>query len=233
MKKFALGFLVVLSLGLVVQAGTESYSGKDKEIKQVVPPPCPEWYRDTEWNVSLWGTYVFTANDWESDEYIESDHGWGGGIDAKYFFHRYFGIGIEAWGIDAQRQRFEGLESIPGDGIVAVFDHEDRLIGAVKGTLTLRFPLHCSRLAPYIFGGAGVIFGGGERDLLVREANAQGANIPATHTDGDPQFLGQVGAGFEVRLTPHVGWINDFSWNFVAHDNSDFGMVRSGINFAF
>src|SRR6266550_920944 len=38
------------------------YSGKDseKEIKQVAPPPCPEWYGDREWNVNLWGTYAFT-----------------------------------------------------------------------------------------------------------------------------------------------------------------------------
>src|SRR5215469_4736124 len=32
----------------------------DKEMKQVAPPPCPEWYGDREWNVNLWGTYLFT-----------------------------------------------------------------------------------------------------------------------------------------------------------------------------
>src|SRR3954447_14586182 len=39
-----------------------SRSGKDsgKEMKQVAPPPCPEWYGDREWNVNLWGTYAFT-----------------------------------------------------------------------------------------------------------------------------------------------------------------------------
>src|SRR6184192_2420510 len=26
----------------------------DKEMKQVAPPPCPEWYGDREWNVNLW-----------------------------------------------------------------------------------------------------------------------------------------------------------------------------------
>jgi hypothetical protein len=237
MKKFLLGFLVVLSLGFVVQGGTEIYSGKDKEMKQVVPPPCPEWYRDTEWNVSIWGTYLFTGNDWDDDEYIQSDHGWGGGIDAKYFFHRYFGIGLEGWAVNAQRQRFLGVEfvPIPGDGtaFVDVFDHEDRFIGAVKGTFTVRYPIHCSRFAPYIWGGAGVIFGGGETDVLVVVPNGQVADIPAEHRDGDAEFLGQVGAGFEIRLTPHIGLINDFSWNFTSHDNSDFGMIRSGVNFAF
>jgi len=64
------------------------YSGK--EIKQVAPPPCPEWYADREFNVSLWGArYVFTGNNWIDDRYIEADHAWGGGIDLKYFFMRY------------------------------------------------------------------------------------------------------------------------------------------------
>ncbi len=35
--------------------------------------------------------------------YLEADHAWGGGIDLTYFFHRYFGIGIEGWAMDARR----------------------------------------------------------------------------------------------------------------------------------
>jgi hypothetical protein len=229
MKKFLLGFLVILSLGFVAQGGTEIYSGKDKEMKQVVPPPCPEWYRDTEWNVSIWGTYLFTGNDWEDDEYIQSDHAWGGGIDAKYFFHRYFGIGIEGWAVNATRQELD--VSGVGGGIVTITD-DSRFIGAVKGTFTIRFPIHCSRFAPYVWGGAGIIFGGGETEEFI----VTGAAAPVfttVHHDGDAEFLGQVGAGFEFRLTPHIGLINDFSWNFTSHDNSDFGMIRSGVNFAF
>jgi hypothetical protein len=45
--------------------------------------------------------------------------------------------------------------------------------------------------------------------------------------------MGQVGGGLEVRFTPHIGWINDFSWNFVDGPKNNFGMVRSGVNFAF
>ena len=126
-------------------------------MKQVVPPPCPEWYGDTEWNVSLWGTYLFTGNDWEDDEYLETDHAWGGG---------------------------------------------------------------------------GVIFGGGETDTLVI-VDTDPTVFGTVHNDGDAEWIAQIGAGFEVRLTRHIGIINDFSWNFVGRDNSDFGMIRSGINFAF
>lgn len=227
MKKFAFAFLAILSLGCIAQAGTSTYSGK--EMKQVAPPPCPEWYRDTEWNVSLWGTYVFTSEDWRNDEYIEADHAWGGGIDVKYFFHRYFGLGIEAWGVDAQRQ----VVDVSGVGIPTVSVTEDsRVIGAVKGTITLRYPIHCSRFAPYVYGGAGVIFGGGERDEVVTTGVVAPVFTTIHHGD-EAEFLGQVGGGIEVRITPHIGLFNDASFNFVARDNSDFGMVRTGINFAF
>jgi hypothetical protein len=234
MKKIVFGLLIMAASTLIAFGG-ETYSGT--EAKQVVPPPCPEWYRDTEWNVSLWGTYVFTAEDWGDDRYIEADHAWGGGMDVKYFFHRYFGVGIEGWAVDAQRERLLGRELVPivGDGtrVVDVVDHDSRIVGAVKGTFTLRYPFHCSRFSPYIYGGAGAIFGGGERDTLILIGNAQQLFTTARHSDGDPEFLGQVGAGFEYRLTPHIGLINDFSWNFVGKDNSDFGMVRAGVNFAF
>ncbi|HJX25653.1 MAG TPA: hypothetical protein VJ252_05825 [Chthoniobacterales bacterium] len=231
MKKFALTFLVLLSLGLAAQAGSEAYSGKD--MKQVAPPPCPEWYADNEWNVNLWGAYLFTGNDWEDDEYLEADHAWGGGLDAKYFFHRYFGIGVEAFGAEARRETFD----IANHPIINEHGHDTREIGAFLGTFTLRYPFHCSRFAPYIWGGGGAIFGGGERDEVVSDGfGGNIAPIPLFHTEHrgtEVEGIGQIGAGFEVRFTRHVGWTNDFSWNFVTRDNSDFGMVRSGINFAF
>jgi len=99
MKRLVLCLLAFGVIASAAFAGTE-YSGK--EMKQVAaPPPCPEWYADREFNVSLWGTYVFTGNNWEDDRYLEADHAWGGGIDLKYFFMRYIGVGIEGWAVDA------------------------------------------------------------------------------------------------------------------------------------
>ena len=234
MKKIALCLTIMAVSALVAIAGPESYSGK--EMKQVVPPPCPEWYRDTEWNVGIWGTYVFTSEESSDDEYIEADHAWGGGIDAKYFFHRYFGIGLEGWAVQARRETFDFVVDPPV--FIDEVGHQTRTVGAVLGTLTLRYPFHCSRFSPYIWGGGGVILGGGERDEIVSDGfgGIGKVPIPLFHTEHhgtSTEAIGQVGAGFEIRITPHVGIINDFSWNFVAHDNSDFGMVRGGVNFAF
>jgi hypothetical protein len=227
MKKLIVSLLGVAAISSIGFAGTETYSGK--EMKQVAPPPCPEWYADREFNVGLWGTYVFTGNDWRNDRYIEADHAWGGGIDLKYFFWRYIGVGIEGWAVDARRsfEEVTGTEVFQFSGI----GHESRAVGSVLGTLTLRYPIPCTRFAPYVFGGGGGIFGGGERTRFVTTGPLP--TIRTEQTDSESKAIGQVGAGLEVRFTPHIGWINDFSWNFVDGRDNNFGMVRSGINFAF
>jgi hypothetical protein len=229
-----LGFGVIASAAF---AG-ETYSGK--EMKQVAaPPPCPEWYADQEFNVSLWGTYVFTGNEWQNDRYIRADHAWGGGIDAKYFWHRYFGFGIEGWAVDA-RQAFPHFAFDVSDdafepGGSPHFDHSNHAIGAVLGTLTFRYPFHCSRFSPYAFVGGGGIFGGGQKVHVERVQDEEGLDIVQTagHTGEESKAIGQFGGGLEIRFTPHIGWVNDFSWNVVDGTHNNFGMVRSGINFAF
>jgi hypothetical protein len=236
MKKFALTFLALLSLGLAAQAGPEAYSGKD--MKQVAPPPCPEWYADNEWNINVFGIYAFTGNDWADDTYFEADHGFGGGADVKYFFHRYFGIGIEAWGVSANRRsrelaedEFSALDPEPrfetGHGA-----HDSRFVGAVLGTFTLRYPIHCSRFSPYIFVGDGVIFGGGESAMFIDDESDADADKTVI-SDSNARFISQLGGGLEVRITHRIGITSDFSWNVIEGINNNFGMVRSGINFAF
>ena len=249
MKRLVLGLLGFGVIASVAFAG-ETYSGK--EMKQVAPPPCPEWYADNEFNVSLWGTYVFTGTEWRNDRYLEADHAWGGGIDFKYFFHRYFGVGIEGFGLDARQARENIFVDLSDDVFARRFDNVNKGIGAVLGTFTLRYPIHCSRFSPYIWGGFGGIFGGGQRPInqWFRENAAgfpvtgpgglisnggEGFDIRKTvgHTESESEIMGQVGGGMEVRITPHIGWVSDFSWNFVDGPKNNFGMVRTGVNFAF
>ena len=227
MKKSVLGLLCIAAITSAAVAGTETYSGK--EMKQVAPPPCPQWYADNEFNVSLWGTYIFTGNNWQDDRYLESDHAFGGGIDLKYFFHRYFGVGIEGWAVDSRRA-FEDVFVDLNNGVFSdTTRHESRAVGSVLGTLTLRYPIPCTRFSPYIFGGGGAIFGGGEKTNVV----VSDGIIRTEQTGSESRAIGQVGGGMEVRMTPHIGWVSDFSWNFVDGSHNNFGMVRTGVNFAF
>jgi hypothetical protein len=236
MKRLLLAGLGVVVIASGAFAGTETYSGK--EMKQVAPLPCPEWYRDQEFNVGLWGTYVFTGNEWANDRYLEVDHAWGGGIDAKYFFRRYFGVGIEGWAVSARQAT--GLD-FTRSLFTNAFDsesvhHEDNVVGAVLGTFTFRYPIPCSRFAPYAFAGGGVILGGGKQTFGLEIVQSGPFNHPLTREtvhDSEARAIGQFGGGVEVRITPHIGWINDFSWNVVDGPHNNFGMVRSGLNFAF
>jgi hypothetical protein len=227
-----------------------------KEMKQVAPPPCPEWYGDNEWNVNLWGTYAFTNTEYNPnlwlvdvvqstseghpvlgtyDRYIGGDHAWGGGGDIKYFFHRYFGVGIEGFALDASKNGFNIFE----DPTIPIFTTEkinhDHTIGAVLGTLTLRYPIPCTRFAPYAWAGVGAIFGGGERDVLHTQGppDAFAVHAETDHFGSETKVLGQFGAGLEVRFARHVGWTNDLSFGVIDGPQNNFGMFRSGLNFAF
>ena len=255
MKRLNFLLIICFAFSRLVHAG--EFSGK--EIKQVAPPPCPEWYGDNEWNISIWGTYAMTGTEYAPnpsladivqstteghtvygtfDKYLGGDHAWGGGADIKYFFHRYFGIGVEGFVLDARRGAGFDLES---DG-VNVFIHEKttdhRAIGEVLGTFTVRYPIPCTRFAPYAWAGGGAIFGGGERDRIVFDGfgGTGEAEVPLFHTvhsDSTTEAVGQFGVGLEFRFARHIGWMNDFSWNVVDGPQNNFGMFRSGINFAF
>jgi FecR-like protein len=208
------------------------------------PPPGPQWYADNEWNGSLWGTYASTGNKealtpgrflaGKNDTYLEADHAWGGGIDAKYFFSRYFGLGVEGYVLDVRQSYPNVFIPFPQLGFNQAFAataHDRRAVGSVLATFTLRYPIGCSRFAPYVFAGGGVIFGGGQR--ITPSSTVLPNGSVSLRSDSSAEAVRQFGGGIEVRLTPHIGIINDFSWNLVDGPHNDFGMARTGINFAF
>jgi hypothetical protein len=228
MKKLTISMCALAAMTCVAFGGTETYSSGKEMKQQAAIRTTSEWYRDTEWNISLWGTYAFTGEEWENDTYLGVDHAWGGGLDAKYFFARYFGAGLEAYGLALNDQTgitFAGTE-------VDESDLDDRgAAGAVLGTFTFRYPIPNSRIAPYGFVGGGVIFGGGGREEIFFDTDDD--VFRARRDDSEAKLISQFGGGFEVRLTPTIGIMNDFSWNVVDGGQNNFGMARAGVTFAF
>jgi hypothetical protein len=225
MKRLTLSLCAAVAMTSAAFAGTETYS---KESKSVAPPPCPQWYADNEFNLTLSGVYVGTGNEWREDTYLAVDHAWGGALDAKYFVHRYFGFGVQGWVASANTHDIfdNGFSRTWGDG-------NSHAVGSVLGTFTLRFPISCSRFAPYVWAGGGGIFGGGrDHEFLLAPGEPLGI-VRREFDESKTKAVGQFGGGFEVRFTPHVGWTNDISWNVVSGSNNNFGMARTGINFAF
>jgi hypothetical protein len=145
------------------------------------------------------------------------DQTWGGGADMKYFWSKYFGVGVEGVGLAAKT-------NFAGGGLM---------------TLTGRFPF--GRFAPYVTGGIGFIDGGATLYRFFNEkhvyapgglpdpANPNGPVFDAgsyvsherEYFTTDPVYnhhvraLGQIGAGLEFRITCHIGLMADFTWNFV------------------
>ena len=224
MKKLTLSLCAAVAMVSAAYAG-ETYS---KESKSVAPPPCPQWYADNEFNLTLSGEYLWTSNEWRDDRYLSVDHAWGGALDAKYFVHRYFGFGVQAWGAEAKTNDLFIVGASRGRG-----PEDSHLVGGVLGTFTLRFPIACSRFAPYFWAGGGGVFGGGRDHDFFLDPTVVGGVVRREFDDSRARLVGQVGGGFEVRFTPHVGWTNDVSWNIVSGSDNNFGIARTGINFAF
>lgn len=221
MKKLTLTLCAVTALVSAAYAGPAQYSGK--EMKQAVETPCPSWYADQEFNISLSGVYAPTVNKHNEDTYLGDDHSWGGAIDAKYFFRRYFGLGIQGFAVDTQNSHHNDGFRRDSDG----------LVGGALGTFTFRYPIPCSRFAPYAWIGGGAIFGGGSNGR-VRDFDVDNTgDLLDNGNSGDARLMAQYGGGFEVRFTPHIGLLNDISYNQVEGGQNDFLQVRTGLNFAF
>jgi len=252
---------IIFTLSILLAAGAQLLFAGGKEMKEAIAAaPCPEFYGDFEWNVNLWGTYVFTNTDdnpnrdipdliqstseghtvaGSFDRYIGDDHAWGGGGDIKYFFYRYFGLGVEGFVLNAHKRSFF-IDLRPLDNVfVGENIDQQRAVGAVLGTLTLRYPFHCSRFSPYGWAGVGAIFGGGESDSVTTQPipglpnEFPTVNAHSHHRDGETKVMGQLGFGLEVRFTRNIGWTNDLSWGVIDGPQNNFTMIRSGLSFAF
>ena len=150
------------------------------------------------------------------NELFARDDTFGGGVDVKYFWSRYFGAGIEGLGLAAKT-------NFAGGGLV---------------TLTGRYPF--GRFAPYVTGGIGFVDGGATLFEFFNEKNTSGiVTAPFPLLNGLPdarggfttnshefltvdpvsnhhvRALGQIGVGLEFRVTCHIGLMADFTWNFV------------------
>jgi hypothetical protein len=221
MKKLTLTLCAVTALVSAAYAGPQQYSGK--EMKQAVETPCPQWYADNEWNFTISGVYALTINEHNADTYLGDDHSWGAAIDAKYFFRRYFGIGIQGFGVDTDNSHTNTPWTTDDDS--------EGFVGGALGTFTFRYPIPCSRFAPYFWVGAGGIFSGGSNGDEDFDFDDRFDESEAAHEE--TKFMAQYGAGFEVRFTPHIGLTNDISFNHLEGGDNDFWQFRTGLNFAF
>jgi hypothetical protein len=234
MKTFLSSCLLILLVATAQSGPSATFDRSTTEIDTT-----RSWYAAREFNVQLWATYAFTANDYrqdhiDRDRYLRIDHAWGGGLDAKFFVNRYVGLGLEGYAA-SRTASFPYVAYFAPVGVSYPTLRDTSAVGAGLATFTLRCPIGASRFAPYAFVGGGFITGGGQHlqfEPIV--GYAPGTNPFRAYTDyAETKAVGQVGGGLEIRLTRHLGLINDFSWNIVDGRVNNFGMARSGFNLTF
>lgn len=203
MKKLTMSLCALVALASAAFAGPASVQSSSKNVQQQANETTASCFADREWNVDLFGNYAWTQHGRE--RYIGQDHAFGGGIDVNYIFARYFGVGLEGYALDARDA-----------------------IGQVSGNVLVRFPIDRICLAPYAFAGGGVVFNGSK--VGDRLANGQIGNA---RKSADSEGIAQFGGGLEYRFTPHVGIMNDFTWTVVNGHDNNYGMIRTGVRFAF
>ena len=243
MKKLTLTLCALVAIVSAASAGVERYSGKDKTMA----PPCTEYYGDREFNISAWGAFAFADTHNHTNEYylLFGDLGGGGGIDVNYFFRRYFGVGIEGFGLFGQG--FDGKNTVDRQLIAARLGSSETGSDNTEGVFAnfiLRYPYPCSHWAPYTWVGIGAVFAD-DNDQIDLEAdrisrsNATGATVTSGSdfdrkiVDNSARLTAQVGLGMEYRFTQHIGLKSDFAYHFVDGRGNNFGMTRLGVNFAF
>lgn len=119
------------------------------------------------------------------------DNALGGGVGISYFFGTNLGV--------------ELMYAAHGSGVA-------EQVG--KANLVYRLPLGgecCGTIAPYIFGGPGVV------------------------SQGSSEFLWNLGGGLDFRFESWgcIGLFSDFSYNWVDNTQQDFTMIRLGFKVPF
>jgi hypothetical protein len=106
-----------------------AHAGPYKQVKEIVVPEPTCKFRNTEFQLDLFGAGGFYDNDYPN---------WGGGLGANFFFLRYIGIGVE--------QDLVGRKGLKSEW-------------STIGNFFLRYPICSWNLTPYAMVGGGGFYG--------------------------------------------------------------------------
>jgi hypothetical protein len=244
MKKLTLTFCALFALFVVspaLRADGPEPSSKEKEVMQPAPPVC-DFYRAHEWDLDIWGAYMFAEDTGSRDVPNEDpffpdndpftlNNGVFVGEQQIDNPNERVNIGQSSnnelfardntWGGGADVKYFWSKyfgAGIEGLGIAA----KTNFAGGGLVTLTARYPF--GRFAPYVTGGLGFVDGGATLFKFFNEhqtySNGFVKNEQEFWTE-DPVYnnhlraLGQIGVGLEFRVTCHIGLMADITYNFV------------------
>ncbi len=183
--------ILTSSVAALALLSVSAFAGETIVAKSAPAPEPESFYNAHEFSGGLSALLGFRSGSLGENATWGNSTAWGVDVEATYFFTKNWGIGLEGSYIDLGRPVF-------GTALNAY----------------LRAPLgEGSRVAIYLFGGVGGLYGG-----------------------GDGRFEGHGGAGIEYRFTPKFGIFTDCRhvWVDGSGDNIPrFGEARAGFRFVF
>jgi Outer membrane protein beta-barrel domain len=207
---------IAFAVAVIALQALPSFAGEtvasSKAVVAPPPPPVESLYRDHEWQIDVFGAYAPSGPD--AGRFL-GNHAWGGGAGISYFFTRNFGLGLEGSALRGTGERSN--HDVSGDfGL--------NLIG--------RLPIANSGWAPYEFAGIGGFVPGSGNNVFNTTINGFSRTIRG-HNNEDILFQGHVGLGVEYRFTRNIGVFADGRYTFVENWQNDYGLIRTGVRFAF
>jgi hypothetical protein len=170
MKNTTLSLLALTGLASSAFAGHEMVTtGKD-----TLPPASP-CFKDMEIQLDVFGSWVDTKS---------AGSGFGGGLAVNYFFHRYFGLGIEG-----------NVADVSGG------------LWTTGGSLIGRYPLELGSLclAPYALAGGGVQMDGTTSGTWHAGGGLEWRATPAFGVFAEGRYVWTCGATSEENVRVSVG----------------------------
>ena len=248
MKRLALAVVALGSQAVV------SFAGPPPSKEVISPPPPPvSYFRGNEFDIGAFGTYVTGTGENPTGTRVRDGFtttlsgettftGWGGGMDFSYYFPwKYAGVRFQGAGVSPSTGTFTVTESFEGVRTASRTGSVSTAAGIITADIILRLPLddfwpgvHC---APYAFGGFGAIFGGGGGQTINTRFPELNARFNSISRGVQSRPLGNIGAGFEYRFTPHIGVFAEAGYNFIDHTrgrtDNNFIQTNFGLRFAF
>lgn len=212
---------IKLVVSLLILSTITAIAGDGKIVVAPAPPPPPLFGR--EFQISLWGDGVWTQTVAHQDRYFGTDHAFGGSVKVKYFFDRYFGIGLEGGGYDVRNT------------LGPNFGGSHRFVGDALASFTARYPINNflnGALAPYASIGVGGVFNGGNKTLIEPSATV-GKLIKFEQVEHDAKLMLQPVVGVEYRFTKNWGVFTEGFFSKITRPQSNTFGGRVGVGYAF
>jgi hypothetical protein len=158
---------------------SSAFAGHEMKESKEYKAAAEPCFKDQELQLDVFASYT--------DSRGSHGDGFGGGLAVNYFFMKYVGVGVDG----------------------NIFDGDSNGVWDATGRVIFRYPIEGSVcLAPYIFGGGGVL------------------------TDSVTVGTWHAGGGLEWRATHTIGIFGEGRYTWGA-DNQDAAQARLGVRFVF